>query len=61
MGSKEVLQDPCGYLAEIPEVTKGHGVLRQDGKIEVVSKVVTGVREPKDEEPEEEACGEEKN
>ncbi|CAJ1452728.1 unnamed protein product [Effrenium voratum] len=55
------LQDPFGpthekarYLAEIPEVTKGHGVLRQDGKIEVVSKVVTGVREPKDEEPEEE-------
>ena len=55
------LQDPFGpthekarYLAEIPEVTKGHGVLRQDGKIEVVSKVVTGVREPKDEELEEE-------
>ena len=55
------LQDPFGpthekarYLAEIPEVTKGHGVLRQDGKIEVVSKVVTGVKEPKDEEPEEE-------
>ena len=51
------LSDPFGpthekarYLAEVPEVTKGHGILRQDGKVEVVSKVITGVREPRDEE-----------
>ena len=31
-------------------MTKGHGILREDGKVEVVSKVITGVREPRDEE-----------
>ena len=31
-------------------MTKGHGILREDGKVEVVSKVITWVREPRDEE-----------
>ena len=48
-------QDPFGptyekarYLAVVKEVTSGHGILREDGKIEVVSRIVRGVVEPED-------------
>ena len=36
MGPFGPTHEKARYLAEIPEVTKGHGVLRQDGKFEVV-------------------------
>ena len=49
------LRDPFGptyekarYLAVVKEVTSGHGVRREDGKIEVVSRIVRGVVEPED-------------
>ena len=48
-------QDPFGptyekarYLAVVKEVTSGHGILWEDGKIEVVSRIVRGVVEPED-------------